>query len=49
MMRDFRASRCERIASDIRYFFKWQFGDFIAALATVGAIIIAPILMALGR
>ena len=48
-MRDFRATRGARIASEIRYFRRWCLGDLAAALATAGILILAPIIMALGR
>ena len=48
-MRDYRASTAQRIASNIRYFMRYELTDVIAGLATVGILILAPILMALGR
>lgn len=48
-MRDFRATKGERLASEIRYFRRWCLGDLAAALATAGILILAPIMMALWR
>lgn len=48
-MRNYRMNWFQRQLSDIRYFRKWCLGDLAAALATVGIILLAPIIMALGR
>lgn len=48
VIRDFRATRAQRLASDVRYL-RFYAGDILAGLATAGILILAPILMALGR
>ena len=48
-MHNYRATAIQRIASEIRYIRNYGIGDLLAALATLGILILAPIIMALGR
>lgn len=48
-MRDYRSTRFQRLASEIRYIRRYEIGDIIAGLATMGILILLPILAALGR
>ena len=48
MIRGFRARKAQRLVSDVRYL-RFYAGDILAGLATAGILILAPILMALGR
>lgn len=48
-MHDYRATRAQRIASAIMYTIHYEIPDIIAALATAGILILAPIIMAMGR
>lgn len=48
-MRDYRSTRLQRLASEIRYIRRYEMGDIVAGLATMGILILLPILAALGR
>ena len=48
-MRDYRSTRLQRLASEIRYIRRYELGNIIAGIATMALMILAPIIMAIGR
>ena len=48
-MRDYRSTRAQRIMSEIRYIRRYELGNIIAGIATMAIMILAQIIMAIGR
>ena len=46
-MHDYRATRLQRIAADIRYIARYGLGDIIAGIALMGLLILIPIITAI--